>query len=122
MNPEIKSQWIAALRSGGYVQGMGALRRRTSSDTEYCCLGVLCDLYFHRHHNCDWRNDGLGRGWLTGGRSVNVLTLPDEVVSWAGLPDSNPLIDWASGPEDLAMVNDSGSSFDAIADAIESQL
>lgn len=49
MNPEIKSQWLTALRSGDYVKGMSVLHRSTT-DAEgnvidrFCCLGVLCDL------------------------------------------------------------------------------
>lgn len=34
--------WIAALRSGKYRQGQGALKQITESrNTRYCCLGVL---------------------------------------------------------------------------------
>jgi len=40
MKKEIADKWIAALRSGEYKQGMGALHD-TSNDS-YCCLGVLC--------------------------------------------------------------------------------
>ena len=39
MTPELKAQWIAALRSGEYTQGRGALK---TGDGGYCCLGVLC--------------------------------------------------------------------------------
>lgn len=42
MNPDLKARWVAALRSGKYKQGYGALR--PTEDT-YCCLGVLCDIY-----------------------------------------------------------------------------
>lgn len=41
MNPELKAQWLEALRSGRYQQGTGALR---NSDQCYCCLGVLADI------------------------------------------------------------------------------
>jgi hypothetical protein len=41
MNPERKTQWVFALRSGNYKQGRGWLRE----DDRFCCLGVLCDLY-----------------------------------------------------------------------------
>ena len=39
MTPELKAQWIAALRSGEYTQGRYNLRTR---EGHYCCLGVLC--------------------------------------------------------------------------------
>lgn len=47
VNPLTKAEcvtWIAALRSGAYVQGHGELRRETSEGTKFCCLGVLNDL------------------------------------------------------------------------------
>lgn len=43
MNPEIKTKWVEALRSGKYKQGKKSLRSREGD--KYCCLGVLCDLY-----------------------------------------------------------------------------
>ena len=39
MTPELKAQWIAALRSGEYTQGYNHLR---TENGYYCCLGVLC--------------------------------------------------------------------------------
>src|SRR5579864_8820013 len=40
MTPECKKMWIAALRSGQYKQGKGAL----SSESGFCCLGVALDV------------------------------------------------------------------------------
>lgn len=40
MNPEIKARWLAALRSGEYIQGHQRLR----DGDGYCCLGVLCEI------------------------------------------------------------------------------
>lgn len=40
MSPELKAEWVAALRSGKYEQGRLYLNR----DGKYCCLGVLCEL------------------------------------------------------------------------------
>lgn len=37
MKPEIKTAWIAALRSGKYQQGRGTI----FDGQAYCCLGVL---------------------------------------------------------------------------------
>lgn len=50
MNPSIKERWVQALRSGNYVQGTDLLR---SKSNEFCCLGVLCDLYIQDHDE-DW--------------------------------------------------------------------
>ena len=44
MNPELKSRWIAKLRSGEYLQGKGALRKRGEEQDTFCCLGVLCEI------------------------------------------------------------------------------
>lgn len=41
MHPELKTKWLAALRSGDYAQGKHVLR--TTSD-QYCCIGVLCNV------------------------------------------------------------------------------
>lgn len=40
MQPEIKTKWLAALRSGKYAQGQGKLYNGSA----FCCLGVLCDV------------------------------------------------------------------------------
>lgn len=41
MDKELKAKWVAALRSGEYVQGHGRLR---DVNDHYCCIGVLCKL------------------------------------------------------------------------------
>lgn len=41
MDQELKTKWIAALRSGDYKQGVSKL---CSSSNQYCCLGVLCEV------------------------------------------------------------------------------
>lgn len=54
MNPEAKAKWVAALRSGNYVQGKGMLK---TSDNTYCCMGVLAEV-------CGLSVE-LYRSWLT---------------------------------------------------------
>ena len=45
MNPEIKTKWVEALRSGRYEQGRSYLRSQGPDGTlRYCCLGVLTEL------------------------------------------------------------------------------
>lgn len=123
MNPEIKSKWVAALRSGEYKQGKGVL----SDGKEFCCLGVLCDLAV---------KEG---GVLTIGVDTSMpdeldetsviydgyqFDLPPSVMGWAGLDASNPKIQ-APGDEGKAYisdVNDGGTSFEEIADLIEKEL
>ncbi len=41
IDPELKSQWIEALRSGIYEQGQYVLQ---TMDGKFCCLGVYCDM------------------------------------------------------------------------------
>jgi hypothetical protein len=43
MNTELKTKWLAALRSGEYTQTSGSLR----DNDGHCCLGVLCDVIDH---------------------------------------------------------------------------
>jgi hypothetical protein len=74
MKADIKKKWVAALRSGEYLQAYSKLR----SGARYCCLGVLCDLYAK----------DTGRGsWIGDHFAVNTvhynLALPREVQSWA---------------------------------------
>ena len=53
MTPEAKREWVKALRSGKFDQGVGALfvdgslvtdYGYSSYNSGYCCLGVLCKL------------------------------------------------------------------------------
>lgn len=61
IDPEFKAKWVAALRSGDYIQGTGGLRfvprsivddmdaasdirGPSRADGRFCCLGVACDL------------------------------------------------------------------------------
>lgn len=42
MNPEVKFSWLAALRSGKYIQTNGMLEKREGGKVVgNCCLGVL---------------------------------------------------------------------------------
>lgn len=79
MNPEIKERWAAALESGEFKQGSGALRVTYSSelvpvDVRYCCLGVLTELYCRE----------TGRSWneVT---QFETAVLPQKIALWAGL-------------------------------------
>lgn len=106
MNPEVKQQWVAALRSGKYEQGVCVLRSMTD---QFCCLGVLCDVV-----NPD--------GW--GSPEGHLIRLPHD-----GEPDypSIDILEAAGLPHyvgsHLAIFNDEHRwSFDHIADWIEENL
>lgn len=107
MNPEVKTKWVAALRSGDYRQGRGTLR---SSADEYCCLGVLCDLAV-KDGILDQPDRGPYRGspWSYGGNSGYP---PVGVDYWVGALRMGTLVD----------MNDTGVPFSEIADYIEANL
>jgi hypothetical protein len=102
----VKKLWLAALRSGKYKQGKGALRRpNQDGGKEYCCLGVLCDV--HRK--------------VVGGSRWNNRDEYDGMVSYLG----PKVAEWVGGviPQvTLATKNDCGKSFAEIADYIEKLL
>lgn len=123
MNPEIKEQWVAALRSGEYQQGYGVLHRKVDGNDMYCCLGILCEVA---------RQSGLNlRIQSHEGNSVVSYDgyddfLPASVKDWAGLESPNPgtqvpvegLVNMAT----LSYLNDNGKNFSDIADIIERDL
>lgn len=125
MNPQIKERWIAALRSGKYEQGWGALNERG----KFCCLGVLCDLYVKETEGVDWRdaNSELlvpevdGKRYLLNAGSF----LPPAVQEWAGLKHGNDVVFWNADEErhdGLVDMNDNGSNFNEIAEVIDKWL
>lgn len=121
MREDIKEQWVAALRSGDYVQGRGRLATINGDEVQYCCLGVLCELAVkagvavkenERNHHIRYSNpqdrwDG------------NAATLPLFVMEWADLEDRQG---WSSLDDSLTNKNDRGVSFEKIADVIEDKL
>lgn len=122
MNPEIKAQWLTALRSGDYRQGQGSLKR----DGKFCCLGVLCDLAVKAGIAAETHVTMIGAtAFGTGPADENSGTLPFVVQTWAGLPSNNPSFRYNVLSADeyeydsLAGLNDGGRSFAEIADLIE---
>lgn len=108
MDAAIKQRWVAALRAGTYQQGRHRLR---TTDGQYCCLGVLCDLVSPEsweqgagHHISRPAGDGLGHSTM----------LPGSIRMLAGLEESVTFT--------LINLNDAGQSFDRIADYIEGNL
>jgi hypothetical protein len=115
MNKEIAKQWCAALRSGKYKQGQYSLYN-VSSDT-YCCLGVLCELYIEGggHLSLSLHDNGTTRAYdgCTG-------LPPSKVIDWAGIFTLNGV--YNTPDDNLVANNDSGLSFDWIANIIEAQV
>lgn len=119
-NQEIMREWVAALRSGDYLQGRGRLK----TDNQYCCLGVLCDIAVKHGvlpqpivHETPG-TDGVHTIALYGAGAI--LMPPGVVNKWADIPSA---LDYFKlnglHSRDLASMNDNGKSFAEIADLIE---
>lgn len=118
MNPEIKDMWVDALTSGEYKQGQNVLQ---CSNGEFCCLGVLCDLYMKATGNGQWVIDySWGHKFVTGTQEDSCAPTPD-VMEWAGL-EVLPSYDKDTHLGQLICKNDSGVPFTAIAEYIEENL
>lgn len=123
MNPEIKTRWVAALRSGKYKQGRRVLNR---NDQEFCCLGVLCELAvedgivtkvpFHPE-GATTPMDYRGPTDPNSDNDRNTTLVPDAVQQWAGVR-LNPGVNGRP----LSSMNDNGMDFNTIADYIEEYL
>lgn len=120
MDPEVKTKWLAALRSGKYPQGVGKLRRKDGN--QHCCLGVLCEVAVEA---------GVIQpaefvfGVYRYGKDHDADLLPREVGLWAGIDYRDPPVvtNEAEGRKDsLSVINDSMESFEAIAGYIEKSL
>lgn len=121
MDPEIKARWTAALRSGEYEQTRTFLHVKGEIKDKFCCLGVLCDLAV---------KDNVAVPVTTANRGpfdpVHVAydeftgTLPVVVGKWAGGVSGLGSFCTEDGEAGtLADLNDSGKTFDEIADVIE---
>lgn len=135
MKSEIKQQWVEALCSREYKQTRGSLR----DNTGFCCLGVLCDL--HRKTAADAENWDLVPTEVLFETSTlddklkplhyygeYTVYLPPTVVNWAGLDTHDPEVlittENAEGvlSEALSWLNDSGWTFEQIAELIDKNL
>ncbi len=110
MNPAIKAEWVAALRSGEYPQG----RHWLENKGKYCCLGVLCDLAVKKGDLQRFED-----GWritYAAEHGASEKTLPVAIYGIEGI-----LPGFMAGDHyfSLAAVNDIGFTFDQIADLIE---
>lgn len=75
MNKRIKKLWTNALRSRQYKQGQGRLRDKNNN---FCCLGVLCNIYAQEHL-------GIARKETDKDIFLNSsFGLPLKVAQWAG--------------------------------------
>ena len=117
MNPEIKQKWIDALPT--YKQGK--MRLRNQND-QFCCLGVLCDIY-SKETGVEWTPS---YDYIVGSMEIegSVTSLPKEIMEWAGLDSHIPRVKIkGKGDMGLTVVNDSlNYTFPQIAELIREQL
>lgn len=127
MKQEIKQLWVEALRSGEYIQGKKFLNVIGHGENNFCCLGVLCDIYQKQE---DTVKLVTGVSNLYGVEKVVYFetspnrtidsVLPEAVWEWAGLKDCSPI---DSEQRFLWEYNDIlDKSFTEIADIIEKDL
>lgn len=109
MDPEVKKEWIAALRKGDKPQGRSWLER----DGQFCCLGILCGIAVERG-DFGRIQDG-GRIEYMKGYSSNAKVLPVDIYG-VGASGTFMIGDQYYS---LAYLNDQGFTFDQIADIIE---
>jgi hypothetical protein len=103
MKPDVKEDWVEALRSDEYVQGQDWLDR----NDRQCCLGVLADIL-----DAPWSPKVPGSTIRE--YEGRAGTLGEKTLRRAGLTRSQQ--------SDLAAMNDYGATFDEIADYIEAML
>lgn len=136
MNPEIKAEWLAALRSGEYQQGKSHLKRADddSKTLRYCCLGVLCELAIKAGVG-EWYEDEGKYAWRLGRNALysdyEAAFLPNAVRVWSGMwTEDGSLNNEYLVPQNdggtvfarrLTSANDSGLNFQQIADIIEAE-
>jgi hypothetical protein len=125
MDKRIAKLWITALNSGKYQQGMGVLCRVEDKECQYCCLGVLCDLYL-KENGPDSLKVRENDAWddydtvIAYGGEVEIL--PIKVQQWAGMVSKKgdlPGVDPVYQRSDLAAINDEGADFSEMAELIK---
>lgn len=96
-------RWIKALRSGEYKQGTSLLKSKEG----FCCLGVLCEINPKLELNYDFEIRQLNKFELPGYKKIGLETSIGRLGPFS--PESKY----------LAALNDSGYTFDEIADVIQ---
>lgn len=112
MNAEIKTKWLAALRSGEFKQGQSRLK---TGDGAYCCLGVLCHITGKlNEEDCTYSEDDEGRYIQSETDLVPELAAEFSLTDYQGF-----LVAMNDG---TGIYNTDPKSFAQIADWIEANL
>lgn len=116
MNKEIKKLWVDALLSDDYTQGTATLRGINPLGKEvHCCLGVLCDLALK--HGSEKAKDSANHALI-----MRDPYLPKDVMKWAELTSTDPLVLYDKNMKCLSQINDKHVDFKTIASLIEERL
>lgn len=109
MNEVAKEKWIAALRSGRYMQGKSCLK---GVDGNYCCLGVLVEVFEDYYGLRFDRKTNSSQNAVEFGSYCSVSAPPEIVIDWIKLLPKHQTL--------LINLNDKhGCSFAGIADVLE---
>ena len=113
---QLRKDWIAALRSGDYRQGICWLKDQNT----YCCLGVLCDISGLGVWR-DFTDNSPDSSYETENES-DFGCLPSKIAKLAGI-DTNHIVFYKGKPCTLTELNDQARlNFNQIADLLEDQL
>lgn len=123
MKKEWADKWVAALRSGNYVQGQRSLRQRNLHTVDavpsFCCLGVLCDL---AKDEPEVQGTWETKGFVCASGAKSNASLPSPVQKVAGMLSPEGDFQEIEGYETWPLIdlNDrQGKSFEEIAKIIE---
>jgi len=123
MDLEIRDKLVTALESGNYKKGRHVLR---NTYNEYCCLGVLCDMY-QKEIGGQWiksTNTSEYR-FIDSGENKSIFYLPTDVSKWAGIECEprvdNPCYENKLGEKIfLSALNDNSDSFAPVIEILKS--
>ena len=117
---QVRELWVNALESGEYEQCNMFLHKKFNSSEQFCCLGVLCDLYMKHVGGLEVEYYGQEHNVYYDG---HISELPEKVREWVGLHsgagDSIRSGEFMDKGDSLANLNDRGASFEYIAGIIE---
>lgn len=119
MTPEMKAEWLAALRSGNYDKGRRTLKQKIDETDiiTHCCLGVLCEVI-----DLDYPEIMIGYDEIL----IDTGNIPSDIYSTVIPPKMREKIGLSPETMDeLVTMNDDETnpkSFLEIADWIEKNL
>lgn len=120
MEKELKQNWIKALRSGKYKQGIGALCRvDANGETSYCCMGVLMEVIYGEDV---WTTETAhlqDGSYKKGLHDKNYAWPPKDIVKSLGVLNGRGLTPLASMNDGGGKFHGNQQSFEQIADWIE---